>query len=477
MKQEINDLNDAVSAQMAGQEVTIETKFIQTTPKSTVLRSEERESSTISTNSTGGHSEMEIQSAIYPPESWLDQWMKYGREQEESADCYLLGSILPVVGAALGRKVYFPWGDRKIYPNLFTILAGKPGDRKSSAINLAGKLARNVLDRKQFLPTNMSLEAMMDEYDDTQNGSPDKILICDDANIFLGNIGNKGNGERVGNQLLSLYDCKGFHEAFRRNKKEEGESVQRSIEETSTSICLGATFNIAQFQGHSTRSGLERRFLYYVAERHGRMLYLPPPSNYSRLEGLAEGLIWIRDHLKGSVSLNEKAARRWEQFQRDNRNRLNSESSDRILSRLNGQPEHVIKVAMIFLSCVSAEIRDGKPLSISLDILEKAIEHVELSLYSARHIDRIGNKESGRDESESFHARLCIDFEHRSKNGWIELTKTEITGKYCANPNRSGSLKSDTVYQKLIPDLIKTGHAKPSQKIGKKEVYAFLCEL
>src|SRR5207248_1794955 len=94
-----------------------------------------------STFSPGG---VTLAQAVYPENSWLARYMDFARLREESADSYLLGSVLPVVAAALARRVRFPWGEGWIYANLFSMLAGKPGDRKSSAINLAEKIARIV---------------------------------------------------------------------------------------------------------------------------------------------------------------------------------------------------------------------------------------------------------------------------------------------------------------------------------------------
>src|SRR5207248_6275710 len=45
-----------------------------------------------SPNSTGVY----VQKAIYPEDSILADWMRLAREHEESADAFIIGSILPV---------------------------------------------------------------------------------------------------------------------------------------------------------------------------------------------------------------------------------------------------------------------------------------------------------------------------------------------------------------------------------------------
>jgi hypothetical protein len=55
--------------------------------------------------------------AIYPEDSILQPFMEMSRLVCEGADCYLIGSILPVIAALLERRVWTPWSEgRKLYP-------------------------------------------------------------------------------------------------------------------------------------------------------------------------------------------------------------------------------------------------------------------------------------------------------------------------------------------------------------------------
>ena len=102
--------------------------------------------------------------AVYPEDSILADWMRLAREQVESADAFIIGSILPVCAALLGRRVYFQWGEQQIFPNCFNMLAGKPGDRKSSIIDLAEMLARRIASESAFLPKSFSPETLFEEF-------------------------------------------------------------------------------------------------------------------------------------------------------------------------------------------------------------------------------------------------------------------------------------------------------------------------
>ena len=419
----------------------------------------------------------DLQRAIYPESSWFARYMDFARTREESADSYLIAAILPVTAACMGRRICFPWGDRYIYPNLFTMLAGKPGDRKSSAINLAGHFAKFVLDNKHFLPDAMSAEAMFDQYDEDKGGSPDKILIADDANPFLGLLQKSNYGERVGQRLLNLYDCKGLWEAFRRNE-ENNKNSQREIRETSTNMILGATFNICQFQGHEIRSGLQRRFLYYLSENHGRFIPFPPKSAHLIFLEIVEKLKIILKINRHEFVLDNAARELWVEFQRNNRAEMRKYSfgDEAHVSRLNGQPEHVLKLAMIFQIGVWLENQNNKlNEEISREILEIAIQHSELCLSAGKALEFVSHRAEIKGEADILIAKIIIDFP-APQNGWNRLTKTQLTAKYASHAGRKGGLSADDLYLRLIPDLIRRKMAREIPRPGKQSAYQFKSE-
>jgi hypothetical protein len=406
--------------------------------------------------------------------------MDYARKREESADSYLLGSILPVVAGMLARRVWLPWGDGRVFPNLFVMLAGKPGDRKSSAINLAERVARTVIDKKHFLPDAMSAEAMFDEFDEETGGSPDKLLVADDANAFLGMLQKTNYGERVGQTLLRLYDCKGLAESFRRNQHGDEGTGRRYISETSTSMVLGATFNICQFQGHEIRSGLQRRFLYYLAEGHGRFIAIPAKSDQMEFLALCERLTKLTKLDGIAFKMLPDAWDLWTDFQEGNRRRLASDgfgaAHDAYLARLNGQPNHVLKTAMIFQSTLWAETDNEPQGLIEAPTLQIAIEHTEFCLTAAQVLDSIANRAQIQQDADVLLAHIAQDFGGKSINGVIELTRTELTGRYAHHSGRRGALTPSDLYLRLIPDLVQRGKAREISRSGKQSAFAFKAE-
>jgi hypothetical protein len=437
------------------------------------------ESSTFSTNPPG--ETPDLSAAIFPPGSLIERYMDFASDQLESADCYIVGAFLPVLARCLGRKAWFPWGSERIYPNLFSILAGKPGDRKSSAITLAQRLANydvpnagKVLPPSAFLTSSLSSEALFDEYDETKGGCADKLLIEDEGNVFLGNITKSQYGERVGTRLLSLYDCKPLAENFKRNTRDsedEQPEGRRVITETSTSILLGATFNVANFSGAEIRAGLQRRFIYYLAEEHGRFLALPPQANTSELLGIAGRLWGIKSHCRGEFRFDDEAAELWTEIQRNNRRKLKAAQSEAEAGRLNGEPMHILKVGMLFTVSMQTSVIDHV---ITVPILEYAARHVELCNASAAFMETAGRRESIKEKAEILLARIRADYQNIiDSDGWITLSRSAITAKYAAHPERRGTLTPHEVYNQLIPALCRQRMARLVNKTGKAELWGF----
>jgi len=410
------------------------------------------------------------QAAPVPADSVLAAWRTHAREQVEGADAYIIGSILPVCAAMMARRAWFQWGDERKYPNLFALLAGKPGDRKSSTIKLAAGLGRRLLPAEAFLPSHFSPEAMFDEYE----SRPDKLYLMDEGNTVLTEWQKGANGERVAARFLELYDCKPLSESFRRNKPADGEaSGARVIHETSTSVLFGATFNVANFQGQSVRAGMARRFLYYCAEGHGRTITRPSPATTGAMERMAQ---MFRPFLEiaGEMDFTRDAAAVWDDFQTANRTAIDRADALRedVISRLSSAPMQTLAVAMIFQTARWALAKKAPARLIEAETLAVAIQHVEECLAAADFLDSLAHRAKIAADAEIILAAIQHDFRDRAQAGTIFLGRSEITRRFARNSSREGSLKPDDLYLRIIPVLERQGLAKRIRR-EPAELYAF----
>lgn len=424
-----------------------------------------------SANSAGSY----VQKAILPADSILADWFTFARGRTEGADCYLAGTMLPVMGALLARRVWIPLAGGRTYSNIFSLVCGKPGDRKSTTIRLAAALARLCLPDHAFIPASFSPESLFDEYHEASGGRPDKLWIVDDANSVLTDWQKTQNGERNATRFLELYDCGHLSESFRRNKKESATGeARRSIAETSTSIVFGATFNVACFQGQTVRAGMARRFLYYVAERRGCDLFDTPGHDPEALESLAAGFRRCLE-IAGAMTFAPDARRHWLAYQAQNRAEMDAANplAEDLISRLASAPSQTLSVAMIFEAAMWAK-RGGEWHGVlSLEALECAMAHVAECLEAAGWLDGIAHRVSIAEDAEVIFERIMRDFASQRRGQTIHAARSDLTRTYCHDSGRRGALKPHDLYNRLIPALIRQGKAKLAAKDGKREIYAF----
>lgn len=416
-----------------------------------------------------------VQKAILPPDSIVSDWYDFARERTEGADCYIAGTILPIVGAVLGRRIWTPFAGGRKYPNIFSLICGKPGDRKSTTIRLGASLAREILASNAFIPESFSPESLFDEYDETRGGQPDKLWIVDDANSVLTDWQKTGNGERNSTRFLNLYDCQGLTESFRRNKKESPDgAARRVISHTSTSVVFGATFNVACFQGQTVRGGMARRFLYYVAEKRGRTILDAVAFDESALDQLSENFGRCFD-LKGSMTFSPDAGSQWRTYQMENRDNMDAADvhAEDLIARLASAPAQALAIAMIFEAAMWAKRGGPWQGMISLEALMNAIEHVDESLKAAARLDAIAHRVSIAEDAEVIYEKIVHDFGDQRRADTVYVSRSDLTRAYCHDSGRRGALKPHDLYTRIIPAMVAQGKAALANKEGKKEVYAF----
>jgi len=337
---------------------------------------------------------------------------------------------------------------------------------------LPSKLAIHLLPNNAFLPSNISTEALFDEYYEPAGGRPDKFWPCDDANVVLANWKNSSHGERVSSQFLRLFDCAQLDESFVRNRKTNEGKAKRTVKETSTSILFGATFNAASFQGTQIKQGMARRFLYYVSEGHARLLVLPNQIDFHPVIELFKPLLILR----GEMSLSNEAFQRWASYQSENRERIEAAdpTQEVVGDRLNTCPTWVLKVAMLFEACMAVHYRDAEVHEISKVCLELAIEHIEQNLRSAEFVDKISEQRSIREEAEIILAVIRHEFK-AEENGTIYATRSQLTRRFRSH-GRGQNLSVDDLYLKFIPALQEAGMATLALEKGNMKLYAFAPE-
>lgn len=166
-------------------------------------------------------------------EDFFSQYFSY-TENTEIPKIYHRWSVIATVGALLGRRFFLNHGHSTIYPNIYCILVGSSGSRKSAAIKLIKKLvyasgydtiAAEKSSKEKFLldlensniDENTSVDDILDKNlfcDDTQQQDKEVFIMADEFNDFFGN----GNIEFF-SLLGTLWDFEGNYRYRLKNSK------------------------------------------------------------------------------------------------------------------------------------------------------------------------------------------------------------------------------------------------------------------
>lgn len=231
---------------------------------------------------TNGQKEIDLQ----------ELYLKY-TEDTEAPTVFHRWSFLAGISALIGRKCWLPFGEGRIFPNLYCMMIGNPGTRKSSAIKPVKKLLAEVgyrtfaFDRsskEKFLEDlandgyedgNTETNSVMENLFGAEGQSPREVFIVqDEFNVFVGN----GNIEFL-SLLGTLWDwddetlC--FNQRFKNSKS-------LSIYQPTVTILGGNTHvGLAQaFPVETLGQGFMSRLLLVFSEPSGRKITFPkkPPE-------------------------------------------------------------------------------------------------------------------------------------------------------------------------------------------------------
>jgi hypothetical protein len=284
----------------------------------------------------------------------LDCYLEF-TSNTESPTQYHRWSFLSAVGAGLSRNVLFPFGHGYIAPNMYTMLVGATGARKSTAISIAKKLLQdsgysaftpNKTTKAKFLLDMVdgfeaytgigvldAMERALQEPLDKSKQRRDAFIVADEMVDFIG----PANYDFL-TTLTTLWDFLPFYADRIKNTQ----SVH--IPEPTVSILGGATpANLqkilpVELQGH----GFLSRTVFVFSEPSGKKITFPQPPAAEEREVFVDFFRKVL-RLRGTATLTPEAAaavdaiyHRWE-------NRLDTRFDDYASRRL----VHLLKMCMI----------------------------------------------------------------------------------------------------------------------------------
>jgi hypothetical protein len=252
----------------------------------------------------------------------FDTYFKYV-EHTEPPLVFHRWSLLTGLGAYLGRQYYLPFGDFNIHPNMYVMLIGDPGTRKSTAIKLSKKMLSSAgydkysgdrTSKEKFLIDLEGVEddtgAVVDSNKVMQNlfgeefvgGDPREVfIVADEFNEFVGS----GNLEFL-SLLGSLWDWDDPANPFKQRLKT---SRSVSIYQPTISILGGNTHaGFAEaFPPQSIGQGFLSRLVLVFGESSGKKIAFPTKPPDSVKSAVIDSLHEIREAVVGEASYTDRA--------------------------------------------------------------------------------------------------------------------------------------------------------------------------
>lgn len=252
-------------------------------------------------------------------EDFFSLYLEY-TSKTESPTFFNRWTAITCLAAYLGRNIHFNHGHFTLYPNLYCMLIGSPGTKKSSAIKIGAKLlkqagyttfaARKTRQEKFLLdlaeqsedPTGEGLDILEENLfgaTDYESRPPSECFVAaDEFNNFIG----LGNIEFM-SILGELWDYEGVYDYKLKNSK----SVH--IPNPTISILGGNTptgLNQA-FPPEAIGQGFFSRLLLVYAEPSGIKFTIPPPPDLVLQKQLINMLHRIKAKISGEITISKKA--------------------------------------------------------------------------------------------------------------------------------------------------------------------------
>ncbi len=270
--------------------------------------------------------------------NWLLTYGEYTADTESSAAFHMWAGMFAIAAVTV-RQLYIPRKTGNIYTNLYIGFVGEPATRKSTAINMAFKLAEKVVPQHTLasVVNSASLIASLSDMKDqpTQAGN----LISSE----LGSLLRQNDTDTV-STLTDLYDC---YDNLKKRTISRGYEV---IAKPWLNFLFGTTpqWLGANMPASSAEGGLFSRIIFIHSDEAKLTQPFPEDSpDAARLRAaLINDLVHINS-LKGEITFSAEAREYYSNWYMDVRRLITKDT--RTKGYYARKDLHVLKVAMIIM--------------------------------------------------------------------------------------------------------------------------------
>jgi len=315
------------------------------------------------------------------PKRRLDNWLLGYRDYAKGTECpeiYNLWVGLSTISAVAQRKIFMEHDYFKTHTNMYVVLVGPSGGRKSSAIRLGKNLLTEVPKygyKVHFSSNATSAAALIQQFIKLSN-EPHQSLTATSSE--LGSLITANDTDIVG-FLTDIYDCEpGW----------DKQTISRGLEliEKPWLNLLGATtpdWMTSNLGKLSIEGGFVRRVLFIYAEDHGLVAFPEMTDEQRKLQrDLTHDLAQIAA-LEGTFDFADTTAKNFYRDWYEDPKRLKHNKDSRLRGYFECKADHLRKVAMILSLAESDSMKVTKEnLAAGLNLLGEIESGMQTALAS-----------------------------------------------------------------------------------------------
>lgn len=371
-------------------------------------------------------------------DTFLDIYQAYAEEITDASPDYHRFMGFSTMAAILKNRVWLPWGDTRLYPNLWIILLGASTvDHKSTAIMISKRLLDRY-DSKLLYPNEFSYERLVMMLSKRPCGA----FYFSEFKTLLGLL-NRDYMQGARGLLADLYDAP---------YKYERELAKDTYTIDHPAFNVSAASTLAWFtdklKDEDVEGGLLIRFLMILAVRRGPSKPRPPMADAEKRDEMY-GWFKIFETISGPCYLTKAAELIHDEWYE--KMRLRGQSGGGRFSAFAGRLQgYLVKFSILI------EINQTQKLKISGESMTEAVAAADW-LY--KHMSQIEREEivTGKPNKDIQKIRRAI----RNNNGKItrrDLIRTTHLSKYELNSAIDTMEEQETI--KVVPTRVE-GSKKP----------------
>jgi hypothetical protein len=346
---------------------------------------------------------------LYPSSGWLAKYLKY----TEFCGAPLVFHFyvgLSILGSALKREIWMPFGRHNVFPAIYVILVAPPGVcYKTTAVMIGVGILREM-ETVPIITGSATPEGLSNMLS-TKKDEPKKDAICfiaaPELYEFLAGHNTPANSKII-SAMTSWYDALDIMDDVTITRGD------RMLYNVAISLCGGTTLDWLTESLPKTvfAGGFMSRVIFVVQEGTDRVWSISPPDDKLLRIELMEDLADIMETMKGPITLCEGAYEIYDKWFHKQHERLRT-SDERHGDFFQRRADHVRKISLIIAAsqkhqCV--EIDDIKWAIAVLEMLDNSLESI---------ITPISLGESGHD----------LDVIRRTIEKYKEIAHTDLIRK------------------------------------------------